>query len=62
MGLVSDLSRDISQNRAHYLAQLTLLIDFHSEDLIRWLGGAYTHNYIPLALIRQAVDAICSIH
>ena len=58
MGPISGLNKTISRNRAQRLAQLTLLLDFNIGDLIRWLGGAYTHEHTPLAPIRQAINDI----
>ena len=34
---------------------MLLLLDFNVGDLIRWLGGVYTHDHIPLDPIRRAV-------
>ena len=61
IGPVSGLSKTISRNRAQRLAQLALLLDFNIGDIIRWLGGAYTHDHIPLGPIRQAVAALRKI-
>ena len=33
-------------------------MDFHVGDLIRWLGGDYTHDHIPMETIEEAVAAI----
>ena len=61
MGPVSGLSKTISRNRAQRLAQLALFLDFNIGDIIRWLGGAYTHDHIPLGPIWQAVAALRKI-
>ena len=54
---VDALSPDISAIRAYKMAAMLLLFDFDVGDLIRWLGGAYTHEHIPLDPIRRAVNA-----
>ena len=55
MGPRANLSPRLSRNRAHRLAMLLLLFDFEVGDLVRWLGGTYTHDHIPLDPIRSAV-------
>ena len=39
------------------MVAMLLLFDFNMDDLIRWLGGVYTHEHKPLDPIRQAVTA-----
>ena len=58
MGPISAAATSISKPRAYRLAALLLLFDFHVGDLIRWLGGVYTHEHIPLDPIRTAVAAL----
>ena len=55
---ISAASKSISSTRAYCLAALHLLFDFEVGDLIRWLGGIYSHAHIPLDPIRAAVDAL----
>ena len=54
---VEALSPTILSLRAYKMAAMLLLFDFNIGDLIRWLGGVYTHEHIPLDPIRQAVEA-----
>ena len=58
---VEALSPTISARRAYKMAAMLLLLDFNMGDLIRWLGGVYTHEHIPLDPIRQAVAATRNI-
>ena len=58
---VEALSPTISALRAYKMAAMLLLLDFNMGDLIRWLGGVYTHEHIPLDPIRQAVAATRNI-
>ena len=47
MGPVASLRSTISGRRSYTLAAMLLLLDFNVGDLIRWLGGVYTHDHIP---------------
>ena len=58
MGPVSQAPDTISGHRAVDLSAALLLLDFNVGDLIRWLGGDYCHEHIPLGPIRTAVDQI----
>ena len=55
MGPRAKLSSRLSRNRAHRMAMLLLLFDFAVGDMVRWLGGTYTHDHISLDPIRSAV-------
>ena len=61
MGPISAAASDISHRRAYDLASALLLMDFHVGDLIRWLGGDYTHDHIPIEPIEEAVAAISNV-
>ena len=54
---VKALSPTISALRAYKMVDMLLSFDFNTVDLISWLSGVYIHEYIPLDLIRQDVDA-----
>ena len=58
MGPVAAAPQSISPTRAYRLAALLLLFDFDLGDLIRWLGGVYTHDHIPMGPIRDAVEEL----
>ena len=61
MGPISLADPDLSHRRAYGLAASLLLLDFNVGDLIRWLGGAYTHEHIPMEPILTAISAVRSI-
>ena len=61
MDSISMADPNLSHKRAYGLAASLLLLDFNVGDLIRWLGGAYTHEHIPMGPIRTAISAIRSI-
>ena len=60
MGPISEAPSSLSRSRAYDLAAALLLLDFQVGDLIRWLGGDYAHDHIPMAPIEEAVAAIRS--
>ena len=55
MAPISEASSSLSKSRAYLLAAALLVVDFDVGDLIRWLGGVYTHDHIPMEPIRAAV-------
>ena len=58
MGPIAEAPDQLSRRRAVDLSAALLLLDFNVGDLIRWLGGEYCHEHIPLEPIRAAVDQI----
>ena len=58
MGPVSDAPSTLSRRRAIDLSAALLITDFNMGDLIRWLGGDYTHDHIPMDPIERAIAAI----
>ena len=48
----------ISASRVQDMAAALLLHNFILGDLIRWLGGDYTHDHINMPPIESAVSAI----
>ena len=57
MGPIELAPASLSIHRAHLMAAALLCVDFWLGDLIRWLGGVYTHDHIPLDPIRAAIVA-----
>ena len=55
MGPISAAATSILKPRAYRLTAFLLLFDFRVGALIRWLGGVYTHEHIPLDHIRTTV-------
>ena len=58
MGPIAHAPAAISGRRAMDLAAALLLLDFDVGDLIRWLGGDYCHEHIPLDPIRAAIAQV----
>ena len=57
-GPITTAPTSISASRAYDMAAALLLHNFVLGDLIRWLGGDYTHDHINMAPIEAAVAAI----
>mgnify|MGYP005694889421 CR=1 FL=1 len=58
MGPITDVQPSLSGHRARDLSAALLILDFNIGDLIRWLGGDYCHEHIPLQPVRDAVAQI----
>ena len=56
MGPIKEASPSLSRGRAYLLAAALLVLDFSVGDLLRWMGGVYTHAHINLGPIKRAVD------
>ena len=61
MGPIKEASPSLSRGRAYLLAAALLVLDFSVGDLLRWMGGVYTHSHINLDPIKRAVDEVRSI-
>ena len=55
---MSKASPKIFRYWAYKSAALLLLFDFDIGDLIRWLGGIYTHAHITLDPIKTVISAL----
>ena len=58
MGPISLAASSLSRRRAYDMSAVLLLLHFDVGDLVRWLGGDYTHDHVPLQPIVDAVAAI----
>ena len=58
MGPIKEAPSSLSRSRAYLLSAALLCLNFSVGDLLRWLGGVYTHSHIPLDPIRAAISEI----
>ena len=58
---LSSHSPTISSSRVRSMAHALLLFHFDFGDLIRWLGGDYTHDHINHEAINDALTALHSV-
>ena len=58
MDPVNEAPDNLPHSRAYLMAAALLCFHFSVGDLLRWIGGVYTHNHIDLEPIHNAVSEV----